>query len=424
MAARGGLIKYLGRFVYGPQGKSAVIAGLVLSMFLAGVVSAAPEPVSSKNVTLVGYMDIEGGGMVDVKGTLAVVGHMEPPYATTLLDVTDPARPRILSRIKTRKGTHSHKARICDNTLVINVERYGTGGDGKAGLALFDIADPRNPKEIAYYTMGGLSTGGTGVHRFQLDCERKLVYASGSADGFQGNFTLILDISNPERPREVGRWWFPGQHVQAGERSALSGAGVRTHHPLRFNNRLYVSLWYGGFAILDISDLSRPGLVSHVNYHDGKGGPTHTALPISHKILGKDWLLVFDEEMGAGNPPAFMRVFDVTDEKRPVAAAMFHVPPDPSGKTGGRFGAHQPHEYVGRDNLVYAAWFSGGLRVIDISNPYRPAEKGHYIPAPARGEGFAESNDLFLDERGLIYLIDRVRGLHILRYTGRKGLDP
>ena len=392
--------------------------GLLLSSFGEGTACAASRSVSAHGVALVGHLEIEGGGMVDVKGSLAAVGHMAPPHATTLLDVSDPMRPQILSRIPARPGTHSHKARICGNTLVINVERYGGGGDGTAGMALFDIADPRRPREIAYYRMGGLSSGGTGVHRFQLDCERRLVYASGSADGFQGNFTTIIDINDPAHPREAGRWWVPGQHIASGEKPSWSGTSVRTHHPLRHKDRLYVSLWYGGFAIVDITDLKRPITVSHVNYHDGGGAPTHTALPVPHKILGKEWLVVFDEEMGGGDPPAFMRMFDITDERRPVQTSTFQVPRDPSGKTGGRFGAHQPHERVGADNLIYAAWFSGGLRVIDISDPYRPRERGHYIPRPPRGQGFAESNDVFVDDRGLIYLIDRVQGLDILRFMG------
>ena len=212
----------------------------------------------------------------------------------------------------------------------------------------------------------------------------------------------------------------PGQHVAAGEKSARSGTAHRTHHPLRLGDRLYVSLWYDGFAILDISDPARPRLVSHVADRPESGAPTHTALPVGHRILGRNWLVVFDEEMGGGNPPAFMRLYDITDERRPALAATFHVPPDPSGKTGGRFGAHQPHESVGTDNLVYAAWFSGGLRVIDISNPYRPQEAGHYIPPPGPGARFAQSNDVFVDKRGLIYLIDRVSGLDILRLTLQK----
>lgn len=401
--------------------KRSALPGLLIAVFVAGVAAAASKPISARNVNLVGRLDLEGGGMVDVKGDLAVVGHMGPPYATTLLDVADPSRPRILARIPVRAGTHSHKARLCGNILAINVEQYGGGGDGTAGLALFDVGDPRHPREIAYYRMGGLSTGGTGVHRFQMDCERQLLYASGSADGFQGNFVLIIDISDPARPREAGRWWMPGQHVAAGEKPVRSGTAYRTHHPLRLGDRLYVSLWYDGFAILDISDPARPRLVSHVGDRPESGAPTHTALPVGHRILGRNWLVVFDEEMGGGDPPAFMRLYDITDERRPTLATTFHVPPDPSGKTGGRFGAHQPHEFVGTDNLVYAAWFSGGLRVIDISNPYKPQEVGHYIPQPEQGARFAQSNDVFVDERGLIYLIDRISGLDILRRPMTSG---
>jgi hypothetical protein len=392
--------------------KKSALPGVLIAVFLAGGAAASPS-VSAANVHLVGRLDLEGGGMVDVRGTLAVVGHMEPPYATTLIDVADPARPRILARIPVRPGTHSHKARLCGNILAINVEQYG--GDGTAGLALYEVSDPRHPRETAFYRMGGLSSGGTGVHRFQMDCERRLIYAGGSADGFQGNFVLIIDIDDPARPREVGRWWMPGQRLAAEEKNASTGAAHRTHHPLRLGDRLYVSLWYEGFAILDISDPARPRLVSHVADRPAGGAPTHTALPVGHRIMGRNWLVVFDEEIGGGKPSAHMRLYDITDERHPALAATFQVPPDPSGKTGGRFGAHQPHEFVGTDNLVYAAWFSGGLRVIDISNPYKPKEVGHYIPSPERGARFAESNDVFVDGRGIIYLIDRASGLDILQ---------
>jgi hypothetical protein len=397
-----------------------VTAVLYLILCLVPVTAAvAAGPVSAKNIAFVGHLDIEGGGMVDVRGNLGAIGHMGPPYATSLLDVSDPARPKVLSRIKTRPGTHSHKARICGNVLVINVETHG--GAEVAGLALYDIADPAKPRELAFMRMGGLGTGGTGVHRFQLDCGRKLVYASGSADGFDGNFTMIIDIADTAKPREIGRWWVPGQYTAGGEKASRSGTSFRNHHPLRLNDRLYVSLWYGGFAILDIVNPARPRLVSHVNYHDGSGSPTHTALPVGYKIMGKDWLLVFDEQLGGEDPPAFMRVFDITDEKRPLQVSTFRVPRDPSGKTGGRFGAHQPHEYVDKNNLVYAAWFSGGLRIIDISNPYRPEEVGHYVPDPGKGCGSAQSNDLLVDGKGLIYLIDRCNGLDILKFTGGRA---
>ncbi len=393
--------------------------GLAVLLIVGADIAAAMEPLSISNVSLVGHIDVEGGGMVDVKGEIAAVGHMAAPYATTILDVSNPSHPRVLSRIKVRPGTHSHKARICGSTLVINVEPYSVGGDATAGMALYDISDPGDPKEISFYAMGGLATGGTGMHRFQADCEKELIYASGSAVGFQGNISLIIDMSDPARPREVGRWWLPGQHVAAGEKPEWWGRSTRTHHPLRLGNRLYVSLWYGGFAVLDISSPELPELVSHVNYHDVETEPTHTALPVGHRIGGRDWLIVFDEAMGGGDSEAVVRFFDISDEKNPLQVSTFQVTRNPSGDSGCRFGPHQPHEFVSSDNLLYAAWFAGGLRIIDVSDPYSPAEAGYYVPRPAAGQECVQSNDVFVEESGIVYLIDRIRGLHILRYEGR-----
>jgi hypothetical protein len=76
-------------------------------------------------------------------------------------------------------------------------------------------------------------------------------------------------------------------------------------------------------------------------------------------------------------------------------------------------GCHQPVEQI-RDNEVPVAWFAQGLRILDISNPHHLREVASYQPDPAPGAKRASSNDVFVDDRGLIYLIDRVRGMHIL----------
>ncbi len=403
---------------------SVAVVVLIAALMLSGSARSQPsmEAVAVKGITPVGHLDIEGGGMVDVQGKLAVIGHMEPPFATSIIDVSDPSHPRVVSRIKTRPGSHSHKARLCGNILVTNVESYKGWKQGdKAGLAFFDISNPAQPKELAFKEMGGVETGGTGVHRFSLDCVRKLVYASASATGYQGNITMIVDFSDPVRPKEVGRWWAPGQWIAGGERPTWQDAEVRTHHPNRWGNRLYVPLWGGGFSIVDITDPKKPRTISHFDYHPTYSFPTHTALPVGHKILGRDWLIVFDEAVGPeASPPAFMWVFDITDETKPVPVATFQVPEqERKALAAGRFGAHQPHEYVGSDNLVYSAWFSGGLRVIDISNPYQPKEVAHYVPKPAPGFRSAQTNDVFVDTNGLIYIIDRDSGLDIVKLTGK-----
>ena len=60
--------------------------------------------------------------------------------------------------------------------------------------------------------------------------------------------------------------------------------------------------------------------------------------------------------------------------------------------------------------------------MIDISDPTAPLETGWYIPEPANGFKGPASNDVFVDKRGLIYLIDRDKGFDIIERT--EGAAP
>jgi hypothetical protein len=55
-----------------------------------------------------------------------------------------------------------------------------------------------------------------------------------------------------------------------------------------------------------------------------------------------------------------------------------------------------------------------GLRIIDIARPRAPKEVARYIPDAPQGFDHPLSNDVFVDDRGLIFLLDRQRGFHIL----------
>jgi len=81
-----------------------------------------------------------------------------------------------------------------------------------------------------------------------------------------------------------------------------------------------------------------------------------------------------------------------------------------------RFAAHQFAERTPA-TLVYATWFSGGLRIIDVADPLAPKEIGWFIPEPAGGRPAPQSNDVTLDDRGLIYLVDRNVGFDILEHA-------
>jgi hypothetical protein len=63
------------------------------------------------------------------------------------------------------------------------------------------------------------------------------------------------------------------------------------------------------------------------------------------------------------------------------------------------------------------AWFAYGLRIVDVKNPHAPREVAHFMPDVPEGTDRVSSNDLTLDDRGLIYLLDRRRGLTIVERT-------
>jgi hypothetical protein len=245
-------------------------------------------------------------------------------------------------------------------------------------------------------------------------------YISTEVEGYVGNILVIYDISTPDHPREVSRWWMPGQHLAGGETPHWNGYGHRLHHALRVGDELWAAVWHAGFRVIDISDIGAPRTSAEYTYHPWVVEPTHTVLPAAKRLNGRRVALVADEEHQHhhGQPHAGLWLFDVTDLDRIHPLSTFHVSEmdSPWARAEGRFGMHQFQEHIDGD-VVFCAWFSGGMRAVDISDPTRPAEGGFYIPPPRPGQKSPQSNDVDVDRRGLIYLLDRNAGLDILEYT-------
>ena len=369
------------------------------------------------NTKLVSFIDCPGGGQVWIDGATLFVAHMSPPAGTSIYDVSDPSRPRLLSRVEMPAGWHSHKVRARDGLMIVNHEKQGQGGDPSfgGGLGIYDVSRPEAPRLIHKW-----QTGGTGVHRFDFD--GRYAYISPTADGYVGNFVMILDLQDPARPREAGRWWIPGQYAAGGEAYPWGDAvKPRCHHPLRMGDRLHVSYWHHGFFILDISDMAKPRLVSSMNSSPAHPHPTHTCLPIPQPLKGRRIMIVADEDVAKlrPSPPAFAWVYDITDERQPMPIATFDVAgldrdgsPQPT-----MTGCHQPSE-VFTGTIVPFAWFAQGLRIVDFADPFRPREAGFYETDPPPDCERASSNDVTMDKRGLIYVTDRQRGVHVVEFAG------
>ena len=78
----------------------------------------------ARNIHRVGRLDLPGGGQVVVQDGYAYIGHMKPPYGTTIADVSDPKNPRVTAQIMLNDDfSHTHKVRVAGDLMVTNVEQ-------------------------------------------------------------------------------------------------------------------------------------------------------------------------------------------------------------------------------------------------------------------------------------------------------------
>jgi hypothetical protein len=177
-----------------------------------------------------------------------------------------------------------------------------------------------------------------------------------------------------------------------------------------------------GMFVLDISDKANPKPICRWDNSPPYTGFTHTVLPLFERNL----LVVTDESTNdnAADWPKLIWLLDIRDEKNPVPISTCPMPPvDAFKNRGGRFGAHNIFENTPSpaawksDQIVIGTFFNGGLRAYDISNAYQPKEVGHFVPPapPLSKVNAIQLNDVFVDERGIVYTVDRFSGgLYIL----------
>ena len=416
--------------------------------------SDLPKPDFARNMRLVGYSD-QGGRpdavQVMVHRGFAYVGHMFSK-GFSVIDVRDPKNPKAANFFPAPPNTWNiHLQAHDDLLLVINAKdmfaaaefadekAYYKGQLGQvvgtadkaasernwtAGMAIYDISDGANPKQIGF-----MPVAGGGIHRIWYTGGR-WAYASALLDGFTDYIFITIDMADPKNPREVGRWWIPGMNTAAGEKISWSPtARFGLHHAIISGDTAYAAWRDAGMVVIDVADRSKPKLICHRDGLPPFGGGTHNCLPLPDR----DLLVVLDEavldhqEDGEKN----IWVFDNRNKSSPEIISTFPQPNEADYKRkNGHFGPHNLHEnrpgsFVSSE-LIFATYQNAGIRVFDIRDARKPVDRGAWVPpAPARmmdhrpnRAQVIQSADIFVDRAGLIYSTDYNGGLYILEYGG------
>ncbi len=256
-------------------------------------------------------------------------------------DVTDPAAPAIVDSLRV-DGRRVNDVKINDDRTIAIVTSENAS-NRRNGITLIDITNPADPETITHYTEG--LTGG--VHNVWFVGD--LVYAinDGTLD------VHIIDISDPANPFEAGRWGLDKPNKYLHDVSVVDGIA-------------YLSYWNDGLVMLDVGDgrwggtPTEPQPISSYSYlYDINGalfGNTH------HAIRYGDYVFLGDEIFGCpgcDGPRGYIHVVDVSDIENPREVAEYRLPEAGS------------HNLWVEDDLLYIAYYQGGLRIVDVSGELR-----------------------------------------------------
>ncbi len=231
--------------------------------------------------------------------------------------------------------------------------------------------------------------------------------------GFTGDILIIVDITDPARPREVSRWWYPGQ--RAGETpdwnadpNAVPRLDVQAHDITVYRDRAYVAWRDKGLIILDIGNIANPTRVGEINWSIPTlerpfvlSGQTHSFGVVVPKGNRRPSTLVSTDEVGAC-PYGYPHFLDISNEQRPTEISVFQLPLNlhgncPPHRPGRRFGVHDVERLI-RGDIVWSAWEEAGFWGINIRDIHAPRAAAYFVP-PVRSDSPERSRSGHADGR-------------------------
>jgi len=324
-----------------------------------------------RSVTVVGRLPVSAFATSEVwihpNGRVAYLGtHMggDRVYA---IDITDPAKPRIVDSIQANTRLVNDMQTTADGNYMV-FTREGAA-DRKNGIVIADTHDPLHPKALSEFT-DGVTAGVHSVYIYENPKYGKFVFLTNDGTGAVHS----IDITDPAHPKQVAEF-----------RTNRPDAARYVHDLDIVDGLMYASYWNDGLVILDIGNGMKGGrpdhpvLVSQFKYDldslyrevEGASNPgftrgTHTAW---RQRDGK-YVFIADEVYRNGDVQGAkdasssrmygtLQVVDVSDIEHPRSVAWY---------TPEMGGVH--NVWVVKDTLYLGA-YDAGFHVFDISGELR-----------------------------------------------------
>ncbi len=302
-----------------------------------------------------------------VTGTWGVNAARDPDFENGakayFWDVTDPANMKRIGEIQVDART-VNDVKVSEDGRLCIISREGAS-NRRNGMVLVDVVDPSNPTILS--TFDEELTGG--VHNLFIHDNHVFVLSAGQRYD-------VINIEDPKNPRKVGNY-------------RVDAPSSSIHDVWVEDGIAFSSNWGHGVQVVDVGNGiagGRPESPVKMGSYTPSGGRNHAAFPFQSQSVDKFYVVAGDETFPYGmnqNGPTYARGYmhfvDFTNMEEPEEIARYEVP-----EAG-------THNLWVEDDILYAAYYNGGLRVVDISGElmgdlYRQGrEIAWFIPTDPEG---------------------------------------
>ena len=274
----------------------------------------------------------------------AITGTWGSNGSSYVWDVTDPSNIEKLNEIQVDART-VNDVKVSEGGDIAVISREGAS-NRKNGIVILGVGNPREGIPVLSEFTEQL-TGG--VHNVFISEDHVFALSAGRRYD-------VINIEDPTDPQRVGRF-------------ELDTPGHGVHDVWVSDGVAFSSNWADGVVAVDVGGGGEGGTPERpveLGRYAHPNGWNHAAFPYKSRSTGKFYLFAGDEsfpygqlDRSRGSVPTraagWIHIIDWTDWENPKEVARYQVPEAGS------------HNLWVEDDILYVAYYNGGLRVVDVS---------------------------------------------------------